>query len=173
MARDKTQTGPDPIDVAVGARIRVRRREVGMSQEGLAKQLSLTFQQVQKYERGANRVSASMLVHTARALACSAASLLGEDGSPIDMEGDTDVATALGSSQAKELLLAFVKIKERILRNAILSLTVNAAMPLASVEEAKGEDEPVIAWKGPVPIPTVTRRAGPLGEHEEQGDGAG
>ena len=49
---------PDPIDIAVGARIRMRRKSMGVSQQGLADVLGVTFQQVQKYERGTNRVSA-------------------------------------------------------------------------------------------------------------------
>ena len=72
--------GPDPIDVAVGARIRIRRRWLNKSQSALAEGLDLTFQQVQKYERGTNRVSASMLVRIAALLDCSGAYLLGEDG---------------------------------------------------------------------------------------------
>ncbi|MBO9710699.1 MAG: helix-turn-helix domain-containing protein [Caulobacter sp.] len=54
-----------PVDVHVGARIRIRRKMIGVSQEQLAKHLGLTFQQVQKYERGANRVSASKLFQIA------------------------------------------------------------------------------------------------------------
>ncbi len=52
---------PNPVDIHVGKRIRARRKEVRVSQERLAEQLGLTFQQVQKYEKGANRVSASKL----------------------------------------------------------------------------------------------------------------
>ena len=52
---------PDPIDIHVGARVRTRRLLIGMNQETLARALGLTFQQVQKYEGGANRVSASRL----------------------------------------------------------------------------------------------------------------
>jgi transcriptional regulator with XRE-family HTH domain len=59
---------PNPIDLHVGARIRLRRRMQGVSQEKLADALGLTFQQVQKYERGANRVSASKLYEIATAL---------------------------------------------------------------------------------------------------------
>ena len=59
---------PNPVDVHVGDRIRRRRRALGISQDRLAEQLSLTFQQVQKYERGANRVSASKLYQIASAL---------------------------------------------------------------------------------------------------------
>jgi transcriptional regulator with XRE-family HTH domain len=59
---------PNPVDLHVGARIRMRRKLLGVSQERLAEELGLTFQQVQKYERGANRVSASKLYEIARAL---------------------------------------------------------------------------------------------------------
>jgi transcriptional regulator with XRE-family HTH domain len=62
---------PNPVDVHVGDRIRRRRRALGLSQDRLAEELSLTFQQVQKYERGANRVSASKLYQIARALQAS------------------------------------------------------------------------------------------------------
>ncbi|MDE2006154.1 MAG: helix-turn-helix transcriptional regulator [Rhodospirillales bacterium] len=59
---------PSPIDVHVGSRIRLRRTLLGMSQERLGDQLGLTFQQVQKYERGVNRVGASRLFDLARVL---------------------------------------------------------------------------------------------------------
>ena len=59
---------PNPIDVHVGSRIRLRRMMIGMSQERLGEQLKLTFQQVQKYEKGANRVGASRLFSIARIL---------------------------------------------------------------------------------------------------------
>jgi transcriptional regulator with XRE-family HTH domain len=58
----------NPVDLHVGARIRMRRKTMGLSQERLAESLSLTFQHVQKYERGANRVSASKLYEIARSL---------------------------------------------------------------------------------------------------------
>jgi transcriptional regulator with XRE-family HTH domain len=62
------ERNPNPIDLHVGARVRMRRKLLGMSQEKLADALGLTFQQVQKYERGANRVSASKLFEIARFL---------------------------------------------------------------------------------------------------------
>ena len=61
-SRGRTPLGePNPIDVHVGHRIRLRRTLLGLSQEKLASLLGLTFQQVQKYERGMNRVGASRL----------------------------------------------------------------------------------------------------------------
>src|SRR3546814_6558167 len=59
---------PDPIDVAIGSRLRLRRLAMGFSQETLARALGITFQQIQKYERGTNRIFASRLFHLARVL---------------------------------------------------------------------------------------------------------
>jgi len=64
----ETEPGPNPVDRHVGLRIRMRRKELGISQEKLAEAVGLTFQQIQKYERAANRVSASKLWDIARAL---------------------------------------------------------------------------------------------------------
>jgi transcriptional regulator with XRE-family HTH domain len=60
--------GPNPVDRHVGLRLRMRRRELGLSQERLAQAVGLTFQQIQKYERAANRISASKLWELARIL---------------------------------------------------------------------------------------------------------
>jgi transcriptional regulator with XRE-family HTH domain len=61
--------GPDPVDVHVGRRVRARRKLLGVSQGVLAKRIGVTFQQVQKYERGHNRISVSKLYRIAQALA--------------------------------------------------------------------------------------------------------
>ena len=66
--RTEREHRPSPIDVHVGSRIRLRRTLLGMSQEKLGEGLGLTFQQVQKYERGVNRVGASRLFDLARVL---------------------------------------------------------------------------------------------------------
>ncbi len=68
MQRKKYSRGPDYIDVHVGAQVRARRILLGLSQEKLAEGLGITFQQVQKYERGSNRVSASRLYNIAQLL---------------------------------------------------------------------------------------------------------
>lgn len=60
--------GPHPVDTHVGAKVKSRRLMLGLSQEELAKSIGLTFQQVQKYERGTNRISVSRLVDISRAL---------------------------------------------------------------------------------------------------------
>ncbi len=60
--------GPEPVDVHVGARVRMRRTLLGMSQEKLGRAVGLTFQQIQKYERGVNRIGASRLFNLSRIL---------------------------------------------------------------------------------------------------------
>ncbi|MBB5692460.1 helix-turn-helix domain-containing protein [Muricoccus pecuniae] len=65
---EKVEHRPSPIDVHVGSRVRLRRTLLGMSQEKLGEALGLTFQQVQKYERGVNRIGASRLFDLARVL---------------------------------------------------------------------------------------------------------
>lgn len=60
--------GPDPVDIHVGSRVKLRRVLIGLSQGQLGEAIGLTFQQIQKYERGGNRISASMLHHIAEVL---------------------------------------------------------------------------------------------------------
>ena len=64
----KKKGGPDPVDVHVGARVKLRRMVLGMSQEALGNALGLTFQQVQKYEKGANRIGAGRLLQLSQLL---------------------------------------------------------------------------------------------------------
>ncbi|BBF79902.1 helix-turn-helix domain-containing protein [Asticcacaulis excentricus] len=75
MSTEPNERAADEIDLIVGANIRIRRKALGMSQEALADAIGLTFQQVQKYERGRNRVSASKLFHIAKALQLAPADL--------------------------------------------------------------------------------------------------
>ncbi|MFZ4605032.1 MAG: helix-turn-helix domain-containing protein [Caulobacter sp.] len=112
---------PDPIDVGVGARIRIRRRELGVSQTTLGQHLGLTFQQIQKYERGANRVSASMLVRTAACLECSVAYLVGElEGSAGHLSGA--LLARLAEPGVAELVEAFNAIRSPQARTALMQL---------------------------------------------------
>ena len=115
-----TRQGPDPIDVAVGARVRIRRRWLGFSQTQLATALGITFQQVQKYERGANRVSASMLVKAARFLGIGAADLLPPD----DKTKSTDalLRRLFDTPAAAKAVEAYCAIPNPALRRTILRL---------------------------------------------------
>jgi transcriptional regulator with XRE-family HTH domain len=129
------QEGPDPIDVAVGARIRIRRQEIGMSQQMLAQHLGVTFQQVQKYERGTNRISASMLVRTARALNCSGDQLLGtgpsagEAEQPQDDVLQAELNSLLAGPGAIELLRAFAEVPTGEARSAVIAIVKGLAPP--------------------------------------------
>jgi transcriptional regulator with XRE-family HTH domain len=104
----------DPVDIAIGARIRTRREELRITQAQLAAGAGVTFQQIQKYERGVNRVSAARLLQIAAVLKSTGAALLGELETA---EGDE---LALASPGVAELLAAFRGIRESDKRDALL-----------------------------------------------------
>ena len=83
---------PDPIDIHVGARLRMRRNLVGLSQEQLGKSLGLTFQQIQKYERGINRMGSSRLFQVAKTLAVPIAYFFEDLPSSLDMPAQVGFA---------------------------------------------------------------------------------
>jgi transcriptional regulator with XRE-family HTH domain len=114
MAAESRTPRSGATDVALGERIRRRRRELGLSQSALGGKLGITFQQVQKYENGANRVSASMLVKLSDALAMPVMQLL-HDVDPAASPDDSE-------SDAAHLMAAFGKIRSPEMRAAILTL---------------------------------------------------
>lgn len=124
------QRKPNPVDVHVGSRIRMRRRVMGLSQEDLANQLQLTFQQVQKYERGTNRVSASKLFGIAGALQTPVSYffeglLEPQDGVGADIrdnEGETAIRGFLNTVEGLELARRFPLIPRGRLRKQVLEL---------------------------------------------------
>lgn len=103
---------PNYIDVHVGSRIRMRRQLINMSQERLGELLGITFQQVQKYEKGANRISASRLFYTAKTLGVPVQFFF--DGLP-GLEGEAlresshadDFTSALMTSEGIQLAKVF------------------------------------------------------------------
>jgi transcriptional regulator with XRE-family HTH domain len=94
----KQSTLPDPVDVHVGERMRILRKARSLSQGALADALGITFQQVQKYERGANRVSASMLQRAARAMGVPVATFF--EGLDQNESSVSDLATMANRAQA-------------------------------------------------------------------------
>lgn len=124
------ERAPNPVDSHVGARIRMRRKLLGVSQEKLAEQLGLTFQQVQKYERGANRVSASKLYEIARALQSSVTYFfdgLADTREPASLEGvrpegDGFVQDLVMTPEGIELASSFPKIRRARIRRRIVEL---------------------------------------------------
>ena len=112
--------GPHRLDVAMGQRMRERRRALGMSQQDLAEQLGVSFQQVQKYERGTNRISFSRLVETAGALKCRLGDLadgLDTERAPQEIEHVNGLMTADGALQ---MLEAYAALGSDALRRAVL-----------------------------------------------------
>jgi transcriptional regulator with XRE-family HTH domain len=118
---------PHPLDIALGSRIRLRRRELGFSQDQLARQVGITFQQVQKYEHGTNRVSFSRLVEIAQALRCGVMDIVGDlDKSNASSPFSRHVAR-LNEPGAAELLEAYAAIQSIRHRRAILNLAKQLA----------------------------------------------
>ena len=120
---------PNPIDVHVGGRIRMRRLLLGMNQEKLAEALGLTFQQVQKYEGGANRVSASRLSAMAEILSVPISYFFG------DMPSDDDAAAPaehawrehLQRPETIELIRLYYAIADPQVRQRLLELAKTVA----------------------------------------------
>ena len=132
---------PNPVDVHVGSRIRLRRMMIGMSQERLGERLGLTFQQVQKYEKGANRVGASRLFAISRILEVPVEFFFADMPDSI-ASGDTAEASKGGmaepdetafvmdfvsSSEGLQLNTAFKKIGSQETRRKIVDLVKTLA----------------------------------------------
>jgi transcriptional regulator with XRE-family HTH domain len=130
---------PNPVDKYVGSRVRMRRIMLGMSQEKLGEALGLTFQQVQKYEKGTNRVGASRLQQISEVLQVPVSFLF--DGSPSG-SGNADglgesaspsyASDVLATSEGLALTRAFTRITDARLRRSIVDLVEQ----IASREEA-------------------------------------
>jgi transcriptional regulator with XRE-family HTH domain len=132
---------PNAIDRHVGSRLRMRRVLMGMSQEKLGEHLGVTFQQVQKYEKGMNRMGASRLQNASRALEVpiefffrdapqfetGQAALAAVDSSDGKAADGNFVADFLSSNEGIELNQAFARIKDRKLRRRIVELVRAAA----------------------------------------------
>jgi len=120
---------PDPIDLYVGGRLRTARILAGLSQEKLGDALNVTFQQIQKYEKGTNRISASRLQTAARILALPVSHFF-EDapGGPSAFAIDPNVlsreeiSSFLGSHDGTQLVRAFMTIPEGAARRRLLNL---------------------------------------------------
>ena len=145
-SRGRTPSGrPNPIDVHVGARVRLRRTLLGMSQEKLGEALGLTFQQVQKYERGANRIGASRLYDLARVLdvtvsyffeemhddtmAASPRHMVRATEDPPEFEGNL-----LAQRETLELVRAYYRISDPQVRERVQELA-KALGPIVKTKE--------------------------------------
>src|SRR5271156_3231902 len=128
----------NPIDIQVGNRVRIRRMLIGMSQERLGDLLGLTFQQVQKYEKGVNRIGAGRLYEVARILNVpvdffyEGVSSANASGSK-EQQDAPPVIEFVSSGEGLQLSLAFMKIKDTKVRKRVLDLVKS----LADEEEQK------------------------------------
>lgn len=122
---------PNPIDVHVGSRVRMRRMFIGMSQERLGEQMDLTFQQIQKYEKGTNRIGASRLFQLADILkvpvgfffeGLDAVTAQQPQAGFAEASSESYVMDFLDSREGIELNRAFVKIRDPKVRKSIVEL---------------------------------------------------
>lgn len=139
---------PSGIDRVVGQRIRWRRRELKLTQEKLGELLALTFQQVQKYEKGVNRVSAGRLFEIAGVLGVpvsyffeGAEAYLGEASSML-AEGDDEEEPRLPaiSNEGLELVAAFERIEDAGLRRSLLATVRAAASAFDKLDDEPGRE---------------------------------
>ena len=124
-----TKKAPNPIDRHVGSRVRMRRMLIGMSQEKLGESLDLTFQQVQKYEKGTNRIGASRLHRIAAVLGVPIEFFY--EGAPhgsavpggfAEASSSTYVSDFLSTTEGVQLVKAFLAIKDPKVRRKVVEL---------------------------------------------------
>jgi transcriptional regulator with XRE-family HTH domain len=130
---------PNPIDVHVGARVRLRRTPLGISQTALAETIGLTFQQVQKYEKGTNRVSSSRLVDVANALEVDVSYFFQEMSSTTEKQTPAmlmnakslpvvdDEKDSMARRETLELVRAYHKIRDPAVRKRLRELVGSVA----------------------------------------------
>ncbi len=133
MFSEDQASSPDPLDVAIGARVRARRRMLGLSQTALGEELGVTFQQIQKYERGINRISGSTLIRLGKVLGVPAGSLLGDD----EIAGEAPAWAHLMKSGVAETVDALASVRSPAIRRQIVAL----ARALADAERDGDTDE--------------------------------
>ena len=139
---------PNPIDIHVGKRVRLRRTLLGMSQEKLGKAINVTFQQVQKYERGTNRIGSSRLYQLSQVLDIPVSYLF--DDLPIEITarkspGLTDVKVAsfqgdpLVKRETLELVRAYYRITDPSVRKRVFELVKAVAKPASGDKSSADE----------------------------------
>lgn len=148
--RGRSPTGkPNPIDVHVGSRIRLRRTLLGMSQQKLGEAIGLTFQQVQKYERGTNRVGSSRMFELARVLDVPVSYFFEEMGADTAARGrqhalgfateapEPGGADPMTKRETLELVRAYYKITDPKVRKRLFEMT--KALGAAASGERRGK----------------------------------
>jgi transcriptional regulator with XRE-family HTH domain len=119
----------DPLDILVGKRIRTQRLVRKMSQSELGKQLGITFQQIQKYESGVNRVGAGRLQTIAKIFDLPVSVFFGEDNATLDASDTANetVLNFLNTARAVKLVKDFSRIKDPAIQQAVVALVEKVA----------------------------------------------
>lgn len=123
----KRGEGPNPIDIHVGQRLRLRRTLLGLSQETLGEAVGITFQQLQKYERGANRISASRLFNLSQVLGVPVTFFFDDlpvqdVETPVDEPSETQEFESMARRETLELVRAYYRIPEETVRRRTFEL---------------------------------------------------
>ena len=137
VTRRRVPGNPDPVDMHVGGRVRLRRALLGLSQEKLGEAVGLTFQQIQKYERGANRIGASRMYDLSQVLGVPVSffyddmqedvkdrNAVGETGASEVVAGDKDPLTR---RETLELVRAYYKVRSAPVRKRVFELVKSLA----------------------------------------------
>jgi transcriptional regulator with XRE-family HTH domain len=130
-----TKKVPNPIDKHVGARVRMRRMMLSMSQERLGDQLDLTFQQIQKYEKGTNRIGASRLQQISQILAVPVSFFFegapgeGAESGFADAGNPGYVSDFLATTEGLALMRAFIRVRDAKVRRRLVDLIESLAEP--------------------------------------------
>ncbi|MEM9170572.1 MAG: helix-turn-helix transcriptional regulator [Pseudomonadota bacterium] len=149
MTKEKS---PHPIDVHVGARVKLRRTLIGMSQDKLGEALGLTFQQIQKYEKGVNRIGASRVFEISRVLGVPIQFLFDDYEAPGETangfaEGETDGSfmQVMNTPESIQLCRYFSEIGDARVRRSVLDLVRSIATGAAgAVAKDAGRSEPEV-----------------------------
>jgi transcriptional regulator with XRE-family HTH domain len=139
----KTKGTPDPVDVHVGQRLRIRRSLLGLSQEKLAESIGLTFQQIQKYERGMNRISAGRLYQFSKILDVPVAYFYDQITSSARMasvaigmadndQDDFTVGDLMQNKETLDLIRAYYSIENQDMRKDIIKFVKSMASRIGS-----------------------------------------
>lgn len=155
QAQQKKLVRPRPVDAHVGNRVRLRRTMLGMSQERLGQSIGLTFQQVQKYERGTNRIGSSRLYELSKVLdvpvsfffddmpdeieATAAPHISGGSATLAEGAGPVYEADTLAKRETLELVRAYYRIRNGRVRKRVFELT--KALAKAEFPDGETDDE--------------------------------
>jgi len=130
-AQDKVRNNPDPIDIHVGLRVRERRKMLSMSQSSLGGIVGVTFQQIQKYERGTNRIGSSRLFRLANALDVTVSYFF--EGTAKHLLEPIEADSSLyDQKETQELIVVYYGIQDTFVRKKMMAIIELLGQPTSS-----------------------------------------